>query len=151
MENKEIQKHNLRTWIEISHQALKNNYDIFRGHVGSKCLLMAVVKSNTYGHSLQDFSREIQKSYQKKIKLQPVLVWETIVDSIKKLAPNSKVGYDLTEELSYPSKIAVLSIGYWYGFSRSLSSIGRVLIRGQVAKVIGRVSMDMISVDVTNI
>jgi len=44
-----------------------------------------------------------------------------------------------------------LSIGYWYGFSRSLSSIGRVLIRGQVAKVIGRVSMDMISVDVTNI
>ena len=54
---KEDQKHNLRTWIEINQRALKNNYSIFRRLIGPKCLLMSVVKSNAYGHSLIDFSR----------------------------------------------------------------------------------------------
>src|SRR3990167_9132800 len=54
---RENQKHCLRTWIEINQQALKNNYSIFRRLIGPKCLLMSVVKSNAYGHSLIDFSR----------------------------------------------------------------------------------------------
>src|SRR3989344_1218460 len=47
----------LRTWIEINKSALKNNLRVFRNLIGPKCLLMAVVKSNAYGHSLIDFSR----------------------------------------------------------------------------------------------
>jgi alanine racemase len=57
----------------------------------------------------------------------------------------------LTEKLLVDSKIAILPIGYWNGFRRSLSSIGHVLICGQQAKVLGRVTMDMIIVDVTSI
>ena len=96
-------------------------------------------------------SEEIKKAFKEKIKLEPVLSWKTIVSQIKSLPKGSKVGYDLTETLNRRSKIAVLPIGYWHGFPRSLSSIGKVLINGSEAKVIGRVSMDMISVDVTNV
>ena len=57
MKRKEISKQSLRTWIEIDTRALKNNYKEFRRLIGPKCLLMSVVKSNAYGHSLVDFSR----------------------------------------------------------------------------------------------
>lgn len=334
MKNKEIQKQNLRTWIEINQQALKNNYNIFRRLIGPKRLLMAIVKSNAYGHGLIDFSRVVEnlgvdwigvdsiveaeslreagvkkpilvlgytlqnrienaiknnisltiadfptlknlktaikngdklkihlkidtgmhrqgffvseipaviqilksetlpvilegvythfssaknpafpsatfrqieefkkavnllesagfnapikhaaatsgtiifpeshfdlvrvgiglyglwpsketaEAFKRKIKLEPVLSWKTIVGQIKNLPEGSGVGYDLAETLNRPSKIAILPIGYWHGFPRTLSSIGRVLINGNEAKVVGRVSMDMVSVDVTDV
>jgi len=333
MKNNEFQKQNLRTWIEINRRALKNNCGVFRRLIGPKCLLMAVVKSNAYGHGLINFSRaaenfgvdwfgvdsiveakslrkaglkkpilvlgytlqsnikdaiennisltiadfsslknlkninkrgdklkihlkidtgmnrqgffvsgipavikilksqsnirlegvythfssaknpafpsaalhqieefkkainlfestgfkefikhaaatagaiifpqshfdlvrigigfyglwpskETREAFKNKIKLEPVLSWKTIVSQIKKLPKGSKVGYDLTETLDRSSNIAILPIGYWHGFPRALSGIGKTLINGKEAKIIGRVSMDMISVDVANI
>ena len=334
MKNEEIQKQNLRTWIEVSQQALKNNYGVFRRLVGQKCLMMAVVKSNAYGHGLIDFSRatenlgvdwfcvdsiieaeslresglkkpilvlgytlqnkiksalkndvsltisdfqslknlknidknnsklkihlkidtgmhrqgffiseipdvikilksktlpvilegiythfssaknpafpsatlsqlrefkkvinllesagfkipikhasatagtiifpqshfdlvrigiglhglwpskETKEAFKGKLKLEPVLSWKTIVGQIKNLPQGSSIGYDLTETLNRPSRVAVLPIGYWHGLPRSLSSIGKALINGNEARILGRVSMDMISVDITDI
>jgi alanine racemase len=50
-----------------------------------------------------------------------------------------------------PRRIAVLPVGYYEGFDRGLSNRGRVLIRGQIAPVVGRVAMNMTMVDVTDI
>ncbi len=96
-------------------------------------------------------SRETEKFYRDKIKLSPVLSWKTIVSQIKYLPKGSRIGYDLSEKLVQDSKVAVLPIGYWHGFPRILSSRGKVSVKGVIAKVLGRVSMDMVSVDVTNI
>ena len=54
-------KHNLsvRTWVEIDRNAIKKNYHTFRGLLSPKTKLMAVVKSNAYGHELVDFSKEL--------------------------------------------------------------------------------------------
>ena len=333
MKNKERQKQYLRTWIEINKQALKNNLISFRKLIGPKCLLMAVVKSNAYGHSLIDFSRlvedfgidwfgvdsifeaeslrkagfkkpilvlghtlqnkvkdalvnnisltigdfstlkklkkinkykdklkihikvdtgmhrqgfvvseipeaikilksqpsimlegvythfssaknpafpsttqnqieefkkaislfkssgfkgfikhaaatsgtiifpqsrfdlvrvgiglyglwpskETREAFKSKIKIEPVLSWKTIVDQVKYLPKGSTIGYDLTETLSRPSTVAILPIGYWHGLPRLLSSIGKALINGTEVKILGRVSMDMTSVDITDV
>jgi alanine racemase len=96
-------------------------------------------------------SQETQSAYQEKIHIKPVLSWKTIVAQIKTLPKQSRIGYDLTETLTRKTKVALLPIGYWHGFPRALSSIGQVVIRNQKARVLGRVSMDMISVDVTDI
>lgn len=56
-----MNKKGLRTWLEINKNNLKNNYKIFRNLIGKKCFLMAVVKSNAYGHGLVDFSFEVEK------------------------------------------------------------------------------------------
>ena len=96
-------------------------------------------------------SKEIENVYRNKIKLKPVLSWKTIVPQIKKVPKGAGVGYDLTEKLSRDSIVAILPVGYWHGFPRSLSGKGNVLIRGVKAKVLGRVSMDMIVVDVTDV
>ena len=82
--------------------------------------------------------------------LKPILTWKTIVVEVKEIPAGSYVGYDLTERVSQKTKIAVLPVGYWHGIDRGLSSIGEVLIRGRRRKVLGRVSMDMVVVDVTD-
>ncbi len=91
---------------------------------------------------------EIQRN---EIKLKPVLAWRTIVSETKWLKRGGFVGYDLVERVTRPTQMAVLPIGYWHGYPRALSGVGHVLIRGKRAKVLGRVSMDMIVVDVTGL
>ncbi|MEK7649695.1 MAG: alanine racemase, partial [Patescibacteria group bacterium] len=56
-----MQKHGLRTWIEIDTKKLKENYSIFRKLAGKGTMLMAITKSNAYGHSLIDFSKLMHK------------------------------------------------------------------------------------------
>lgn len=86
-----------------------------------------------------------------KFELKPCLSWRTIVSEVNDVPAGSGVSYDFTETVTRDSKLAVCPIGYWHGFPRALSSIGHVLVRGKRAKVIGRVCMDMIIVDVTDI
>ncbi|MFA6963108.1 MAG: alanine racemase [Patescibacteria group bacterium] len=96
-------------------------------------------------------SKEVEAFAGEKIKLVPALSWKTIVAETKNLKRGDRVSYDFTETLHRESKIAILPIGYWHGFRRNLSSIGSVIIDGQYAKVLGRVTMDMVMIDVTEI
>lgn len=82
--------------------------------------------------------------------LKPILTWKTLVSEVKEIPAGSFVGYDLSEMVTRKTKIAILPVGYWHGYDRGLSSIGEVLIRGKRRKVIGKVSMDMTIVDVTD-
>lgn len=87
----------------------------------------------------------------KGVRLKPVLTWKTMVSEVKRVKKGEWISYDRTERLKRDSKIAILPIGYWHGFDRGLSSKGEVLIRGKRARVLGRVTMDMTMVDVTDI
>ncbi len=95
-------------------------------------------------------SKEAQEFCEGKIELKPTLVWKTLVAEVKQVPAGNKVGYDGTEILERDSKLAICPIGYWHGFSRKLSSIGRVYVGNAKVRVIGRVSMDMIIIDVTD-
>ncbi len=83
--------------------------------------------------------------------LSPVLSWHTIVGEVKRIRRGEYVGYNMAYRAQTDAVIAILPIGYWHGFPFALSGSGVVLIRGKVARVIGRVSMDMIAVDVSHI
>lgn len=96
-------------------------------------------------------SNEAKKSCQKTIKLKPAMTWKTIISEIKTLPRGSKIGYDFTKTLTQKSRIAICPIGYWHGYPRNLSNIGQVLTGGKIAKVLGRISMDMIVIDITKI
>lgn len=87
----------------------------------------------------------------KNVSLQPVLSWHALISEIKMLKKGDFVGYDLAEKVSVPTKIAIIPIGYWHGFPRSLSGIGEILINGKYARVIGRVSMDLVVVNANGI
>lgn len=87
----------------------------------------------------------------RKILLKPVLTWKTLLSEVKSIPKGALVGYDGTEVAARKTTIAILPVGYWHGYDRGLSGIGKVLIRGRRARVLGRVSMDMIAVDATGI
>ena len=94
---------------------------------------------------------EVRDYLKSRITLRPALAWKSFITEVKKLPKGSRIGYDLTEALVKDSMVAVVPVGYWHGYPRALSSIGRVLVRGRECKVLGRVSMDMLSVDVTGV
>jgi len=96
-------------------------------------------------------SFQTKKAWEKRVRLQPALTWRTIVSEIKKLERGMGIGYDFTEKLKKDSRVGVCPIGYWHGLPRSLSSVGRVIIRGCRAKVLGAIAMDMIVVDLSEI
>lgn len=83
--------------------------------------------------------------------LEPVLTWKTRVAQIKTAPPGATIGYGCTDLTTQLTRLAVLPVGYYEGYDRRLSSIGYVLIRGRRAPVRGRVCMNMIMVDVTNV
>lgn len=85
------------------------------------------------------------------LNLKPILAWKALASEVKHISKGAYVGYDLTEKTMRSTKLAICPVGYWHGVDRGLSSIGQVLIRGKRAKMFGRVSMDMIAVDATNI
>ena len=81
----------------------------------------------------------------------PVLSVRTRIVHLRSARPGDTVGYGGTWKARRPSRIAVLSIGYDDGISWRLGNRGSVLLRGERAPVIGRVSMDYTTVDVTHI
>lgn len=84
-------------------------------------------------------------------RLEPVLRWTSQIMRLKTLAAGSPVGYGLSHRTSRESRIATLPVGYADGYSRSLSNRAEVLVRGKRAPVVGRVSMDLVTIDVTDI
>ncbi|MDO8603807.1 MAG: alanine racemase [bacterium] len=96
-------------------------------------------------------SSEIEEAKKKSLLLKPVLSWKTIISEVKVISAGEGVGYDLTHRVKQTTRIAVCPIGYWHGYPRALSNNSGVLVRGKRAKVLGRISMDMIVIDVTDI
>ena len=93
-------------------------------------------------------SDEIDKN---KIKLIPAMEVISHVIHIKEIPSGVKIGYGHTYTSSSPRKIATVCIGYADGYNRCFSNVGYVLINGKKAPVVGRVCMDQIMVDVTDI
>ncbi|HEY0308960.1 MAG TPA: alanine racemase [Acidobacteriaceae bacterium] len=83
--------------------------------------------------------------------LQPVLAWKTRILALREVGPGARVGYNGTFIAPGPTRLALLAVGYADGLRRSLSNTGDVLIAGKRARIVGRVSMDVCSVDVTHI
>ncbi|GAB4536327.1 MAG: alanine racemase [Thermodesulfovibrionia bacterium] len=81
----------------------------------------------------------------------PVLSLKSKILHLKTVPPNTPISYGRTFITKRKGIIATIPIGYADGYSRRLSNIGEVLINGRRAPVVGRVCMDTIMVDVTDI
>ncbi len=83
--------------------------------------------------------------------LKPVLSWKTRVTQIKNVPADSFVGYGCTYRTTTPTRLAVLPVGYYDGYDRGLSNQAYVLIKGKRAPVRGRICMNLMMVDITDI
>ena len=85
------------------------------------------------------------------VPVEPVLSWYSRVTHVKTLEEGRTIGYGATYTLPRSTRVATVSVGYADGYRRALSNKGHVLIHGKKAPILGRVCMDQIIVDVTDI
>jgi len=83
--------------------------------------------------------------------MRPVIRLQAPIIQTRMIARGDRVGYNHTWRASRPTRVATLSVGYADGYLRSLSNRAIVRFMGQTAPLIGRVSMDTITVDVTEL
>ncbi len=83
--------------------------------------------------------------------LKPVMSLHSRISMLKWVPPGETIGYGCTFEASRKSLIATLPLGYHDGYMRALSNRANVLVRGTHAPVVGRISMDLTLLDVTNV
>ncbi len=83
--------------------------------------------------------------------LHPVLSWHSAIAHTKELALGSYVGYGCSFQAPKAMRIAVVPVGYYEGYDRLFSHQSYVLVHGQRAPVLGRVSMNMICIDISSI
>jgi alanine racemase len=86
----------------------------------------------------------------------PVVTIQARIVQVRTLKAGDSVGYSATWHATRPTRLAVIAAGYADGIARALSAAsgkkgGMVMIAGQRAPVVGRVSMDLITVDVTDV
>jgi len=80
--------------------------------------------------------------------MEPVAFLEAPIIQVRQVPAGIPVGYNATHVTSGPTRLATLAIGYADGYDRGLSNRGRVVIAGQSAPIVGRISMDLTVVDV---
>lgn len=93
-----------------------------------------------------------EKVKKERLDLIPALSWKSHVIHVKEVGPGIGVSYGATYVTEKPmTRIATVSAGYADGYPRALSNQGCVLIHGEKAPIIGRICMDQMMVDVTDI
>jgi alanine racemase len=85
------------------------------------------------------------------MQVEPVMSFKSRLVQIRNLPAGTSVSYGRTWTAARASRIGVVAVGYGHGLSWLLSNRGRMLVRGQSVPVVGRVTMDLTMVDLTDL
>lgn len=102
------------------------------------------------GHAIYGYVSPVRgHAPQKLLQVKPALTWRATVLSVRDLPAGALIGYGGTFCAPQPMRIAVLAAGYADGIPHRLGNRGSVIVNGRLAPIVGAVSMDMTSIDVT--
>ncbi|NIK93499.1 alanine racemase [Mangrovimonas sp. CR14] len=118
----------------------KDNYDMVR---------VGILQYGLWP-SRENFISHITQKHVHKDPLKPILSWKSYVMDIKEVPKGQYIGYGNSYLAEQDMTIASVPIGYGYGYSRSLSNQGRVIINNQRYGVTGIVNMNMLLIDITS-
>ena len=103
------------------------------------------------GHAIYGYVSPARGTTQKSaLQVRPALTWKTRVLSVKTVEEGALVGYGGIYCATRPTRIAVLAAGYADGIPHRLSNRGQVLAHGKALPIIGAISMDLTTIDVTD-
>jgi alanine racemase len=88
---------------------------------------------------------------QARVRLKPVLTWKSRVVSVREIPTGATVGYNGMFVATEPMRLALVAAGYGDGLDRRLGNRFSLLVRGERAPIVGRISMDQSVLDVTEI
>ncbi|GAB3650062.1 alanine racemase [Echinicola sediminis] len=92
-----------------------------------------------------------QLAANRKNPLKRLISWKSVIMSIKEVEIGDFIGYGNSYMAPRHMRVAMVPVGYSHGFSRMLSNLGKVLIQGKMVSVVGTVTMNSITVDITDL
>ncbi|MEA1985894.1 MAG: alanine racemase [Candidatus Marinimicrobia bacterium] len=107
--------------------------------------------SNLVRVGLLSYGIYSDKTLKTKVNLKPVMTFKSKISQIKIAQKNESIGYNQTYITDKKMKYAILPIGYADGYDYLLSNKGKVFINKKLCDVIGKVSMDMIAIDISEL
>lgn len=147
-------RNQIRLWNETYENATKLFPELLYTHVSatSAARFSHDIKANVMrlGIGLYGIDPSADISQKNKANLMPALELWTKIASIKTIAAQEKIGYNGTFTAEKPMRIATIPVGYFEGVDRRLSNQGIVRIQEKECRIVGRVSMNMTTVDVTD-
>jgi alanine racemase len=104
------------------------------------------------GHAIYGYVSPVAKGTAppRLLDVRPALTWKAAVLAVKDLPAGALIGYGGIFRATHPMRIAVLAAGYADGIPHRLSNKGRVIVKGQLAPILGAVSMDLTTIDITH-
>jgi alanine racemase len=104
------------------------------------------------GHAIYGYVSAVVKGTppQAILKVKPALTWKSAVLAVKELPAGALIGYGGMFKATHAMRVAVLAVGYADGIPHRLSNKGRVIVKGHLAPIVGAVSMDLTTIDVTH-
>jgi alanine racemase len=104
------------------------------------------------GHAIYGYVSPVARGTapRRLLQVRPALTWKTAVLAVKDLPLGVLVGYGGIYKTTQPTRIAVLAAGYADGIPHRLSNKGQVIANGHFAPIIGAVSMDLTTIDITH-
>ncbi len=153
LKDKEFTEGQLKKFLALSEQLENNGMRFPFVHLSNSAAVMDFPPAlfNMVRPGIMLYGYRPSESFSEKIDLRPVLSWRTRIIHLKEVPPGTPLSYGRTFVTERESRIATLPVGYADGYSRRLSNRGEVLVHGRRAPVAGRVTMDMVLIDVTDI
>lgn len=127
------------TWIHLSNSAGVHSHPNGWGNLARA------------GAAMYGFTRDVIAEVPEAFAVKPVMSLHSRIVHLKTVPAGASLGYGRTFTTTRASRIATIPIGYADGLHRAHSNNGHVIVRGNYAPIVGRVSMDLTMLDVTDI
>jgi len=101
------------------------------------------------GHAIYGYISPARGGPGKALHVAPALTWKATVLTVKDVETGALIGYGGIHRAARPMRIAVLAAGYADGITHRLGNRGQVIAKGKLAPIVGAVSMDLTTIDVT--
>jgi alanine racemase len=135
----------------LMHFASTNAIAYPRGHEGGHEGNNAALSLVRPGHAIYGYVSPARGPAPAPVlRVEPALSWRTRIITVKDVPAGAKIGYGGSFVASSPMRLAVLLAGYADGVPHRLSNKGKVIAGGRFAPIVGTVSMDLTTIDVTN-
>ena len=102
------------------------------------------------GHAIYGYVSPARGAPRSALNVAPALTWKVTVLEVKDVEAGAQIGYGGIHRAARPMRIAVLAAGYADGIPHRLGNRGQVIVKGKLAPVVGAVSMDLTTIDVTS-
>jgi alanine racemase len=101
------------------------------------------------GHAIYGYVSPARGAPRSALNVAPALTWKVTVLEVKDVEAGAQIGYGGIHRAARPMRIAVLAAGYADGIPHRLGNRGQVIVKGKLAPVVGAVSMDLTTIDIT--